>query len=129
MNYLSIVWGKVRRGKDRGRKLGFPTANIKLHKKIPEGIYVSITKIGESELPSVTFIGAAKTFSEKDIKAETFILDFDRDLYGKWITIKLIKKIRSNKTFSSVHELKEQMAKDIKQANEMLKLVQHDKIG
>lgn len=115
------IWGKVRRGKDRGKKLGLPTANIKLHKNIPEGIYVSTTKIGASEFPSVTFIGAAKTFNEKDVKAETFIFNFDQNLYGEWVRIRLYKKIRGNKKFDSIEALKAQMKKDIQEAREILK--------
>lgn len=111
-----IIWGKVQRGKNRGKKLGYPTANIRLHKNIPEGIYASTTKIKNVEHGSVTFIGAAKTFGEKDKKVETFILDFNKNLYGKWISVRLVKKIRSNKKFSSVRKLQKQMEEDIKEA-------------
>lgn len=110
-----IIWGKVKKGQQRGKKLGFPTANIPLHRKIPEGIYVSETRIEQKNYPSVTFIGAAKTFKENDVKAETYMLDFDKNIYGKWISVKLLEKIRGNKTFSSVEKLREQMEKDVVQ--------------
>lgn len=115
MKYKFLVWGKVKKGKKRGKKLGFPTANITLHKNIPQGIYASTAKIGKNEFPSVTFIGAAKTFKENDIKGETFILDFDKNIYGRWISIKLFKKIRSNKKFDSIKALKAQMRKDLEE--------------
>ena len=118
MKQKFIMWGKVRKGKKRGKKLGFPTANIALHKNIPEGIYASTTKIGKNELPSVTFIGAAKTFNEKKVQAETFIFDFDKNIYGRWISIKLFKKIRSNKKFDSMKTLQIQMSKDVIEAKE-----------
>ncbi len=118
MKQKFIMWGKVRKGKKRGKKLGFPTANIALHKNIPEGIYASTTKIGKNELPSVTFIGAAKTFNEKKVQAETFIFDFDKNIYGRWISIKLFKKIRSNKKFDSMKTLQIQMRKDVIEAKE-----------
>lgn len=111
-------WGKVRRHNRRGKKLGFPTANINLHKKIAEGIYVSITKIGKSQFPGLTFIGKVKTFNEKIFHSETYILDFNQNIYGKWITVDLLKKIRENKKFKSVENLIKQMKKDEQMARE-----------
>ena len=79
MKSLYIFRGKVIAGQKRGKALGFPTANVRLHKKIPEGIYVSQTIINKKVFSSATFIGSAKTFGEKDYKAETYILDFDKN--------------------------------------------------
>lgn len=111
-------WGKVRTHNQRGKKLGFPTANVNLSKNIPEGIYVSRTKIDETYYSSLTFIGVAKTFDEKKFQAETYILDFSSNLYDKWITVELLKKIRENKKFKSAKELVEQMKKDEKKARD-----------
>ncbi len=105
-------WGKVRTHNKRGKSLGFPTANVNLSKKIPEGIYISKTKLGGKEFKSVTFIGTVKTFNEKRFHAESYILDFKKDIYGKWISVELIKKIRENKKFNSAEELVDQMKKD-----------------
>lgn len=105
-------WGKVRQHNQRGRELGFPTANINLTQKIPEGIYISKTKIENSFYPSLTFIGIAKTFNEKRFHAETYILDFKENIYGKWISVELIKKIRENMKFNSADDLIKQMKKD-----------------
>ena len=105
-------WGKVRRYNQRGKKLGFPTANINLRKNIPEGIYISKTKLENKSYPSLTFIGTAKTFNEKNIHAESFILDFNKNIYGKWISVELLKRIRSNKKFDTVENLIKQMKKD-----------------
>lgn len=105
-------WGKVRTHNKRGKKLGFPTANVDLHQKIPEGIYISKTKIGKKEYSSVTFIGIAKTFNEQKFHAETYILDFKRNIYGQWISVRLLKKIRGNQKFKSVGNLIKQMKKD-----------------
>lgn len=107
-------WGKVRRHNQRGKKLGFPTANVSLHKSIPEGIYISKTKINGIEYKSLTFIGTVKTFNEKKFHAETYILDFDKNIYGEWITVRFLKRIRGNKKFKSAKELVEQMRNDEK---------------
>lgn len=105
-------WGKVRKHNQRGKKLGFPTANINLRKKIPEGIYISKLKIKFFFYPALTFIGAVKTFGETKFHAETYILDFNQDIFDKWISVKLIKKIRDNKRFDSAEALIKQMEKD-----------------
>ena len=112
------IRGKVRKHNQRGKKLGFPTANINisLAKNIPEGIYISKAKIGNLIYPSVTFIGTAKTFDETRFHAETYILDFNKNLYDKWITAELLKKIRANKKFATIKQLIVQMKEDEKQA-------------
>ena len=114
-------WGKVRKHNQRGKKLGFPTANTNLTQKIPDGIYISKTKIQDRQYPSLTFVGEAKTFNEKRFHAETYILDFNQDIYGKWISVKLLKKIRDNKKFNSAEELIEQMKKDEQEARKYFK--------
>ena len=115
-------WGKIRKHNQRGKKLGFPTANVNLAKNIPEGIYISKTKIAEKIYPSVTFIGQVKTFNEKKFHSETYILDFGKNIYSKWITVNLLKKIRENKKFSSAQELIAQMKKDEEIARKYFKL-------
>lgn len=115
-------WGKVRTHNKRGKKLGFPTANINLSKKYPSGIYISKTRVAGKEYNSVTFVGTAKTFNESKFHAETYILDFRKNVYGKWISVELIKKIRGNKKFNSAQGLVEQMKKDEKMAREYFKI-------
>ena len=114
-------WGKVRKENQRGKKLGFPTANVNLSRDIPQGIYVSKTKVEEKIHPSLTFIGKVKTFNEQNIQAETYILDFKKDIYGKWISVDLLKKIRENKKFNSAADLVAQMKKDEQNAREYFK--------
>ena len=118
-------WGKVRTNNKRGKSLGFPTANINLTKSIADGIYISRTKIGSKLYPSLTFIGAAKTFNEKRHHAETYILDFNKNIYGKWISVKLLKKIRGNKKFNSAEDLIVQMKKDEEEARRFFKSSSH----
>lgn len=116
-------WGKVKKGKGRGKTLGFPTANIALHKKIGEGIYISYTKMEGKLYPSVTWIGTAKTFSETEYLSETFILSgYERDLYGKRLSISLLEKIRDNEFFQTKEALIDAMKTDIAKAKEYHKL-------
>lgn len=120
---MNKFWGKVRPGKKRGKELGFPTANINLHQQIPEGIYISQTKLSGQIHPSLTFIGKAVTFKETKYQAETYILDFDKAIYNKWISITLLKKIRKNKKFQSAKDLTEAMKKDLEEAKKYFKNV------
>lgn len=114
-------WGKVRTGQARGKQLGFPTANVNLHQKIPEGIYLSFCRISRVDYPSITFIGKAKTFEEKKYQSETYILNFNKNIYNQWVGIRLLKKIRGNKKFGSEKELVRQMKKDLNLAKEYFK--------
>lgn len=111
-------WGKVRKANLRGKKLGFPTANVNLFKKIPEGIYISKTKVEGKIFKSLTFIGTAKTFAEFRFHAETYILDFSKNIYGQWVTVELIKKIRGNRRFKTAKDLVDQMKRDERQARQ-----------
>jgi riboflavin kinase/FMN adenylyltransferase len=110
---MDILRGKVVRGKSRGKDLGFPTANIAVHKKIEEGIYLAKVRVDSTWHSSLTFIGKAVTFNEKKLQAESYLLGFSGNLYGKYITITLLKKIRENKKFASVEELTKQMQEDL----------------
>lgn len=118
---MDTFWGKVKRGERRGKKLGYPTANIALRRHIPEGIYISQTKLKDTWHKSLTFIGQAITFGETSYKAETYLLSFDKNLYDTWISVKLLKKIRKNKMFANAGELIKQMSKDKKEAEKYFK--------
>lgn len=113
MKVQYLVWGKVEVGNKRGKDLGFPTANIALHKNIPDGVYISEIRVSGEKLTALAFVGAAKTFGETTKKVESYILNFNKNIYGKWVTVKLIKKIRGNMKFKSKKELIAQMNNDL----------------
>jgi len=96
---MQKFWGKVRKNKGRGKSLGFPTANLRLSKPISEGIYLSNAKVDKKIYPALTFIGTAKTFGENKFQAEVYLLNIRKNLYGKWLSVALLKKIRENKKF------------------------------
>lgn len=117
----TVIWGKVRRGNQRGRILGYPTINIRLHKQIPHGVYLSVAKIRQQLHPALTFIGSAKTFDLTEVKSETYILDYNTVLYDTWVSLRLLKKIRNNKKFANAHQLQKAIAQDEKIARAFFK--------
>lgn len=108
--------GKVSRGKGRGKELGFPTANLKVSKTIPTGIYISSVEFDKKTYGGITFIGSAQTFGETQNLSETYILDFDKDIYNEVIRIDILQKIRDSEKFRSVEELINAMKSDLKKA-------------
>lgn len=118
MKTMFTVEGMVVKGKSRGKKLGFPTANLVASPTLPEGIYVSTTEIDDVSYQSVTFIGTVDTYGESDFVVETFIFTFDQDIYGKEIKVNMLKKLRENKKFDSESALIAQIADDKKKAEE-----------
>jgi len=115
MDELYKINGLVIRGDSRGKSLGFPTANIALHKKIPEGIYASTVTINGKSYQAASFVGSAKTFKKTDVKLESHIFNFDQEIYGKSVVVRLYKKVRGNKIFDSIEELVAQMKKDVEE--------------
>ena len=109
--------GPVVAGDRRGRTLGFPTANIAigLDRALPAyGIYVTRAYVRESAYESCTSIGIRPTFDvEPRPVVETFILDFDEDVYGQEMRIDLLHRLRGEEKFESAEELIAQMHKDI----------------
>ena len=116
--------GRVVEGDRRGRTLGFPTANISMQPEqaMPkDGIYATLAHLGQRTLPSVTNIGVRPTFGGLNRLVETYIFDFDGDLYGKRLSIDLVARLRDEMRFRSAEELKKQMAKDVAEARYVLR--------
>ncbi|MDP9180468.1 MAG: bifunctional riboflavin kinase/FAD synthetase [Chloroflexota bacterium] len=111
--------GPVVTGDRRGRPLGFPTANIAigLDRALPEyGIYVTRAYIRETAHESCTSIGIRPTFNvEPRPTVETFILDFDKDIYGQEMRIELLERLRGELKFESADDLVAQMHRDVEQ--------------
>lgn len=110
----SII-GEVVRGREMGRQLGYPTANIKPHHSaVPaNGIYAAVAVIdGVNHLAAVN-VGIAPTLRHEDVTVEAFVLDFDGDLYGKRIELVFHKRLRPEKKFDSLEELISAIAEDV----------------
>ena len=111
--------GPIVTGDKRGRTLGFPTANIAIgldHALPAYGIYVTRAYVRENTYESCTSIGIRPTFDvEPRPTVETFIIDFDGDIYGEEMRIEVLSRLRGELKFDSVEELVAQMHRDIDQ--------------
>ncbi|MBK6750957.1 MAG: bifunctional riboflavin kinase/FAD synthetase [Acidobacteria bacterium] len=109
------VEGVIIRGNRRGHTIGFPTANLKPHNRvIPRfGVYATATLIDGTWRKSVTNIGVRPTFeSEADPSIETYVFDFDGDLYGDVLRVRFLHRIRDEKKFNGIDQLKAQIELD-----------------
>ena len=112
------ISGKVVKGMQLGRKLGFPTANITYdnnEKILPKnGVYYTVTIIKEKKYISITNIGIKPSVQESNcISIETHILDFNQSIYGQNITIVFIDRIRNEIKFNHINDLIDQITKDV----------------
>jgi len=109
------VEGVIIRGDRRGHAIGFPTANLYPHNRvIPKfGVYATATLIDGAWRRSITNIGVRPTFgADAEPSIESYIFDFDRDLYGDVLRVRFLHRIRDEKKFSGIDELKVQIQKD-----------------
>jgi riboflavin kinase/FMN adenylyltransferase len=111
------VEGLVERGDERGHRLGFPTAN--LHPKnrvIPRnGVYVTGALIEGLWRRSVTNVGLRPTFgADTEPSVETFVIDWAGDLYGDVVRVRFLHRLRDERKFGSIEELKAQIEQDVK---------------
>ena len=105
-------------GDKRGRVLGFPTINQIIPEELAMprfGVYQSVVTVNGEKYKGVTNVGRRPTVGTEKILSETHILDFDRDIYGENVDVRLIKFIRPEKKFSSFDELARQIKSDAKE--------------
>lgn len=119
------IQGPVFRGDRRGHELGYPTANVLMKETLHPayGVYATLVQIeGEDAwLPAATNIGIRPMFEVKEGQVEAHILDFpDRDIYGKILRVKPVKRLRSEAKFNNLDDLIAQMEKDCQNAKEIL---------
>ncbi len=117
------ITSKVIRGFQNGRKIGFPTANISLplDKVIPkQGVYATNTIINAIRYKSVTNIGNNPTLNATNTTIETYIIDFNRDIYDKIITIEFLDFIRDEKKFDNLNDLSLQIQDDVLHAKNIM---------
>lgn len=121
------IAGRVVRGKQLGRKLGYPTANLRLAgKRAPlGGIYATwVHGIGDAPMASVSSLGTRPTVAGVEPLLEAHVFDFAGDLYGRRIEVEFVAKLRDEEKFDDLPALVRQMDRDAEQARRMLR---HDR--
>ena len=127
-----VLRGEVVVGDRRGRSIGFPTANV-----LPDpaavvparGVYAGFVRVGEKVQAACTNVGVAPTFERNQSRVEAHLLDFDGDLYGRVVDVSFLQRIRLEKKFSGVHDLKAQIARDVEEARRITNAVRFDACG
>lgn len=116
------VSGEVMHGKALGRKLGMPTMNLLPPKEKllpPVGVYYSLVRYEGMNYPAISNVGYKPTVSQEPVLGvETYLYDFDKEIYGEDISVSLLSYKRPEMRFASVEELKEQMKQDISDGKE-----------
>lgn len=127
LGYEFFLNGEIIHGKKIGRTIGIPTINMSIpSEKIipPFGVYITKVVIDGKEYTGVSNIGKKPTIEgDNPVGLETFILDFNEDVYGKHVCVKFVDFIRSERKFDSIDSLKEQMNNDIAYASKYYKNV------
>jgi riboflavin kinase / FMN adenylyltransferase len=115
--------GRVRRGQQLGRKLGYPTANLALHRKVVPlwGVFaVRVSGGGLVDHPAVVSLGTRPTINGTDPLLEVHVFDFDGDLYGRYLDVDFVQRLRDEKRFESLDTLVRQMHRDAAEARVVL---------
>ncbi|MCO5194886.1 MAG: bifunctional riboflavin kinase/FAD synthetase [Anaerolineae bacterium] len=116
------VSGEVVQGAQRGRTIGFPTANVAAWEQqlLPaNGVYATIVRVGEQRYAAATNVGVRPTVAGNDVTVEAHCLDFDGDLYGKTIEVDFVSHIRGEKKFAGMDALKAGIAADVEQVRRL----------
>ena len=115
--------GRVLHAHGRGKRLGFPTANIPLpgdREPLAPGVYATVVKADGKRFGGMTNVGARPTFGETAPTVESFVFDFSGDLYDKDITLSFVGRLRDIRDFGSAAALERQLAADETAARELL---------
>jgi riboflavin kinase/FMN adenylyltransferase len=115
-----FIDGTVVRGRERGRALGFPTANLCSENELvpPAGVYATTITIDGVVHPSVTNIGVRPTFGDDSRSViETHVLGLERDLYGAKVRLGFVQRVRDERKFETVDALTEQIKADCRAAS------------
>ena len=124
LGHPHILSGEVVAGRQVGRTIGIPTANILIPAGVvvPKlGVYACRCRIGQQVYHAVTNIGFRPTVGGHQTRAESWILDFDGDLYGKTITLEFVAMLRPEEKFPSLEALQAQIHRDAEEARRILK--------
>ena len=124
LGHPHILSGEVVTGKQIGRTIGIPTANLAFPEELqplPYGVYACKVQVEGEEYMAVTNIGTRPTVAGKTVTVEPHLLDFTGDLYGKTLTLSFCKFLRPERKFNSLEELKAQITEDTMKAKTFLR--------
>ena len=123
LNRKWSIYGKVQKGKQLGKKIGFPTANIDIKDYVlaSPGVYAIKVKTSDKGryLKGIANLGYRPTFNEKKILLEAHLFNFSGNLYNKYLTVEFIKFIRKEKKFKNVIQLRKQIKIDLLKAKKI----------
>tara|TARA_B100000945_G_scaffold233270_1_gene189587 strand:- start:26 stop:970 length:945 start_codon:yes stop_codon:yes gene_type:complete len=116
------IYGKVEKGEQRGKIIGFSTANIfpEVTLALAAGVYVTKIKLANKIYFGVTNAGNKPTFGNNTFIVETFIFDFEDDIYGEYLEVIPLHQLRTVTKFSGMEDLKKQIMKDVESAQKYL---------
>jgi riboflavin kinase / FMN adenylyltransferase len=117
-----VLRGEVVMGDKRGRTIGFPTANVLADPALvvpARGVYAGFVRVGKDTYAACTNIGVAPTFERRESRVEAYLLGFEGDLYGREVDVSFLQRIREEKRFSGVEELKTQISRDVEAARRL----------
>jgi riboflavin kinase / FMN adenylyltransferase len=113
---LYSIEGIVVLGRQVGRQIGFPTANLKLNERSPlflaNGVYAVKVRHQKAVYNGMANIGLRPTFEQHELTVEVNLFDFSEDIYGQELKVYFVEKIRDEKKFPGIDELKAQIAQD-----------------
>ena len=121
LGHACSVEGIVTEGNRIGRTIGFPTANLKIEPNAPlpaNGVYAAMTRLEGDWYKSMVNIGTRPTLNQNNLAIEVFIIGFDREIYGKTLSVHFLKWLRNEVRFASLEHLKQQLIKDQQQSIE-----------
>ncbi|TWT58659.1 Riboflavin biosynthesis protein RibF [Thalassoglobus neptunius] len=114
--------GRVTHGEQRGRQIGFPTANLtEIETIIPgEGVYACVATTEDGDFPAAVSVGRNPTFSGDEKKVEAHLIGFQKDLYSSMLTLKFLDRLRGQVTFEGREQLEEQIRNDVAATKEVV---------
>ena len=122
LGHPHLLTGEVVKGRQLGRTMGIPTANVEIPEglAVPKlGVYATRVVVDGKAYPAVTNIGSRPTVGGHQVRAESWLLDFEGDLYGKRIALAFYRFLRPEQKFGSLEELKAQILQDARQVREL----------
>lgn len=125
-----MISGTVVHGRDIGRSLGFPTANIATHNELlpPDGVYAVMVSVDGTLVKGACSIGINPTFDGGMRTIEVFLLDFAGQIYGQRVAVCFVERVRDIKKFAAVSELVDAITRDVQHTREILSAVDPGKV-